>query len=325
MGEFTPQRPVLQSFVGNIRQADLNVYFWGSDTDLAPGHMWGPVIRDHYLLQYCTRGRGVVYLDNIPYPLEMGQCIVCFPNQTILEEADQEDPWSLSWVGLKGLLLPYYLQRMGRSERSPVFPWRNSEYILHCFNRVIASGEPIPDPSRAGGSLDSRREDELHADLGGELERLACVYSILSESYRLCSQSKELGITRVEQDDYIRKAVAYIEANYNQKIHISDVARHVGLNRSYLFTLFKENMNQSPQDFLTQLRIKKACDFFRNPQATVASVADSLGYEPRALTRLFKQITGYTPSQYRRMLQESDAPRELSEQTDSGRSAALDF
>lgn len=43
---------------------------------------------------------------------------------------------------------------------------------------------------------------------------------------------------------------------------------------------------------------------FRAADATVASVAYSLGYEPRALTRLFKQITGYTPTEYRKTMQD---------------------
>jgi len=284
--------------VGNSRQADMNVYFWGSSSDFPKGQIFGPVLRDHFLMLYCVSGTGTVTLDGIAHILEPGQCIITFPNQVITHMATSRTPWSIIWVGLKGILLPYYLQRMGISSSSPVFPWRNSEYILHGLTRILQSSSEV--------NNDILSCDAPSVSTGGELERMSCIYSVLSESYRLCSRFAELNGQAIQYEDYIQKAISFMEANYNHKIKISDVAKHVGLNRSYLFTLFKEHLTESPQEFLTRLRIKKACDMFRSPESTVASVAFALGYEPRALTRLFKQITGFTPTEYRSNLKRED-------------------
>lgn len=291
---FDPNIPKL--FVGNTRQADMNIYFWGSASDFPKGQAIGPVLRDHFLMIYCVNGSGTVVLDGVEHFLEPGQCMMTFPNQVTSMIATSRTPWNIIWVGLKGMLLSYYLQRMGISSSNPVFPWRNSEYVLHELKRILKS---VPDYE----NNDILCFDSPLNTTRGELVRLSCVYSILSEAYSLCSRFAELNGQANEYEDYIQKSIAFMEANCGRKIKISDVAKHVGLNRSYLFTLFKEHLNESPQEFLTRLRIKKACEMFRAADATVSSVAYSLGYEPRALTRLFKQITGYTPTEYRKTMQ----------------------
>ena len=281
--------------VGNTHQADMGVLFWGATEEFPRKQAYAPVVRDHFLLLYCRNGSGTVTLDDVLYPLEAGQCIVTFPNQLATITSDSRTPWSIAWVGIKGMLFPYYLQRMGITAANPLFPWRNSEYILHCLMQIINSEADY-------SSKDIFSCDARTFSTEGELDRLSSVYSLLAEAYRLCSSFAELNSQSAEKEDYIQKAIAFMSANYNRKIKISDVAKHVGLNRSYLFTLFKEHLTESPQEFLTRLRIKRACDMFRTPEATVASVAYSLGYEPRALTRLFKQITGVTPTEYRKSL-----------------------
>lgn len=292
---FDPNVPKI--FVGNTRQADMNIYFWGMNPDFPKGQPIGPVLRDHFLMIYCVTGSGAVTLDGVEHILEPGQCMMTFPNQVTSMVSTSRTPWNIIWVGLKGMLLPYYLQRMGISSSNPVFPWRNSEYILHELKRIIQS-------------VSGYENDDILAyespvnTTSGELARLSSIYSILAEAYSLCSRFAELNGQASEYEDYIQKAIAFMEANCSRKIKISDVAKHVGLNRSYLFTLFKEHLTESPQEFLTRLRIKKACEMFRAADATVASVAYSLGYEPRALTRLFKQITGYTPTEYRKTMQD---------------------
>lgn len=288
---------ITKLFVGNARQADMNIYFWGSTSDFPKAQPSTPVLRDHFLMIYCVNGSGTVTLDGVVHSLNPGQCMMTFPNQAISLYTSSRTPWSIMWVGLKGILLPYYLQRMGITSSNPIFPWRNSEYILHELKRIILSATEYD-------NNDILNIQSPTSTASSELIRLSCIYSILSEAQSLCSRFAELNGQTNDCEDYIQKAIMFMEANCNQKIKVSDVAKHVGLNRSYLFTLFKEHLTESPQEFLTRLRIKKACEMFRSADATVSSVAYSLGYEPRALTRLFKQITGYTPTEYRKFVQD---------------------
>ena len=56
---------------------------------------------------------------------------------------------------------------------------------------------------------------------------------------------------------YIRRAVEYIQNNYPNGIHVSDIAAYVGVSRGYLHTLFTKNIELSPQEYLINYRITK--------------------------------------------------------------------
>ena len=47
---------------------------------------------------------------------------------------------------------------------------------------------------------------------------------------------------------YFQKASEYIKNNYAYPIQISDVARYVGIDRSYLYRIFMEHENISPNN-----------------------------------------------------------------------------
>ena len=44
------------------------------------------------------------------------------------------------------------------------------------------------------------------------------------------------------KEAYIRKAIEYLEIHYSQKISVLDIAHYVGLDRTYLSSLFKEKL-----------------------------------------------------------------------------------
>lgn len=293
---FNPDIPKL--LVGNSRQEDMNIYFWGTAA-FTEAQTIGPMLRDHYLMLYCTTGTGSITLDNRKYSLDAGQFAIVFPNQVMSLISRSSYPWNLIWVGLKGIFLSFYLQRMGITPSRPIFQWRNSEFILHAITKILHSeqGEICNDIF----SCISPPFTTL-----GTLNRLSCIYSILAEAYRLNLCYINQNSNEIDYENHVYKAISFIEANYPRKIKISDLANYVGVNRSYLFTLFKETLNQSPQEFLTQLRIKKACDMLRTQNTSVASVAHSVGYEPRALSRLFKQFVGITPTEYRQQALSED-------------------
>ena len=100
---------------------------------------------------------------------------------------------------------------------------------------------------------------------------------------------------------YVRRAVEFVHYNYANHITVSDMAKYVSLNRSYLFTLFQRVLKISPQEFLTTFRLTRAKEQLRLTNATVAAIAQSVGYrDPLVFSKAFKQMTGMTPVQYRK-------------------------
>lgn len=261
-------------------QFDFNIVSCGRDETLPAGNRWGPLLRDHYLLQYVLHGSGTFILNGCKYPMKAGQCFLSFPGTTLLELADNEDPWGLMWVSIKSLRPLLFLDELGITSETPVLPWSDTSQIAAHMNAILEAEHPTQ---------------------SSKLTQMGHAFLLFAEMARLHEQNTKEHSMHV-RNKYVHDAIHFMERNYSEPIKISAIAQHIGLNRSYFFSLFKEQTGISPQEYLIQLRMKTACELFANPDATVATVAYSLGYEPRVLSRLFKKVTGYTPTEYKKML-----------------------
>ena len=61
-----------------IENSDLKVYQYGHE-DCEPNHLYGPAIRDHYLLHFVQGGKGTFYCENKSYTLTEGQGFLIIP------------------------------------------------------------------------------------------------------------------------------------------------------------------------------------------------------------------------------------------------------
>ena len=101
-----------------------------------------------------------------------------------------------------------------------------------------------------------------------------------------------------DRKEIVYRAIHFMETHLEDRVTISDVAREVAFTLPYFSTLFTEEMGQSPSDFLIQLRIERAKEFFQHTALSVNDVADVLGYSPSHFSRVFKQRTGFAPHTY---------------------------
>lgn len=98
----------------------------------------------------------------------------------------------------------------------------------------------------------------------------------------------------------IRLALKYIEAHYREEISQSDVADAVHLNSSYFSTLFKKSFGQGFSDYLTELRIERVKERLKTSSEKIKDIAAAEGFhDPQYFVKIFKRLTGFTPSQYR--------------------------
>ena len=83
-------------------------------------------------------------------------------------------------------------------------------------------------------------------------------------------------------------------------VKINDVAQQIGINRSYLTSIFRKQVGMSPQEYLMQYRMDKAQDLLVESDISVQEIALRVGYE-NALTfsKIFKSYYGLSPAHYR--------------------------
>ena len=90
---------------------------------------------------------------------------------------------------------------------------------------------------------------------------------------------------------------------YKQKgITVEDVARRFTKNRTYISNMVNSHENENFNTFINRLRITEAQRLIQsNPELTFAEVADKVGYSEQSnFTRQFRQITGISPSAFRK-------------------------
>lgn len=81
---------------------------------------------------------------------------------------------------------------------------------------------------------------------------------------------------------------------------VAALADAAGVSRAALARRFHELVGEPPMTFLTGWRIALAADLLREPGATIASVAQQVGYgSPFALSAAFKRLRGVSPTQHR--------------------------
>lgn len=110
---------------------------------------------------------------------------------------------------------------------------------------------------------------------------------------------------------YVTKVIDFIEMNYSNKFSIADIANFIGLDRSYLCSIFKEKSHLSIQQYLILFRMNKAAVLLRNKELAIGDVARSVGYDdPLLFSKIFKKTKGVSPREYRSMIinDENDNP-----------------
>ncbi|MGE0500674.1 MAG: helix-turn-helix domain-containing protein [Rhizobiaceae bacterium] len=101
-------------------------------------------------------------------------------------------------------------------------------------------------------------------------------------------------------DHRIRKALALMQANVSGRLGLDEVARRVGLSRPHFFSLFKGQMDLTPNVYWNTLRMEEALRQIEGSEEPLTSVACNLGFTTQAnFTRFFRDHAGVPPTLYR--------------------------
>ncbi len=103
------------------------------------------------------------------------------------------------------------------------------------------------------------------------------------------------------RDRIVGRAMALLHEHPAQDWTIEELGRRVGLSRSALHERFVELVGLAPMQYLTHWRMQAAARLLLDTQATVATVAQEVGYESEAaFARAFKRLVGRPPAAWRR-------------------------
>ncbi len=98
-----------------------------------------------------------------------------------------------------------------------------------------------------------------------------------------------------------RNLLKYLHQNYNKELFLKDLSSRFFINETYCCELFKKVTGKTFSEYMTGLRIKKACQLFETTGLSVDEVAQEIGYKDYYyFNKVFKKFIGFTPFQYRK-------------------------
>ena len=107
-------------------------------------------------------------------------------------------------------------------------------------------------------------------------------------------------VQMLSRGNFVSIMLDYINTHYMEDISTQTLADLCSINPNYAGQLFKQKMNQTFSSYLANLRIQKAEKLLVDTDMPIALVAASVGYQDYFyFAKVFKKLTGSTPSSYR--------------------------
>ncbi|SDW69602.1 AraC family transcriptional regulator [Paenibacillus sp. PDC88] len=246
---------------------------------------------DFFEISYVAEGSGTHILSGITLPVKQGDLFL-LPQ------------------GTSHVFRPH-----GITKGQPLIVY-NCVLALAEFRQTVA---PIPG-SDVLNPLLTMHEYRQYSDKYGEL---LILFQQLHREYQVHRLGRELAlysgilqllllINRMETADDLREdensihleaVLSELHEGYGYRITVQEMARKMGLSERQFHRVFKRHMGMNMTDYLQNVRIHAAGRLLRTTSQKVSNIASAVGYQDVSyFNALFKQKTGCTPLEYRRMI-----------------------
>ena len=257
--------------------SDLHIISCGRE-GMNPQHSFGPVVFNDYVLQYVVYGYGKFKINDNVYDLQRGDLFLIPKGVSVSYESSPSSPYSYFWVVFNGKMAEKLLALTPLSESTPVV-FYNNDAIAFAMDKIVTDI--------------ASRTQAAAINATGELYKL---FPLLAKKCTL----KEIQRNQ-DRSRYVYESMFYIHDYYYRPLTVDNIAKHVGLNRSYFSTLFKKQCNATPLEYLISTRIKEGCKLLKETAYPISEIATMVGFESAVNFYIrFKQKVGITPKEYRK-------------------------
>lgn len=128
------------------------------------------------------------------------------------------------------------------------------------------------------------------------------LWSRMIDFHKIMVQNQMTGYSRITL-----QTLSYIHKNYEKNISAQTIADDMNISEGHIRRVFKEEMNLTVADFLTNYRITKAKEFMKKGDIRVTQVYQKVGFtSSQYFSSVFKKNVGISPSEYNRKCREKN-------------------
>jgi AraC-like DNA-binding protein len=237
-------------------------------------------ILHEYQLIYITSGEGLFESESLGRKnIQAGTIILLFPGEWHRYKPQPKTGWTEYWVGFSGHVADNIFNSGFYQKSKPIFQIGFNEQILESYRKIcdLSLSEPPAFQQMLSGLV---------------IQLLGQVLSF--ENNRLFE-----GLAIHEK---INQARIMMRESVNKPVTIEEIASNLNVGYSWFRRKFKKYTGISPLQFLLQLRIQRARELLLAQSKSVKEIAFELNFDtPFYFSRLFKEKTGYSPMEYRKM------------------------
>lgn len=172
------------------------------------------------------------------------------------------------------------------------------EYVLQSFTQLITSTVRVlyeKDSNEGHTMFDYNLYQKLN-----EFHTTEKIIEWLKQSFYPSLINYISGGRNKKSSEDIEKILDYIHQHYNEDLSQYVLAELVSMSPSQFSILFKEEVGINFSDYIINYRIKKAKELLISTDMKVSDIAELLRYNnSQNFIRIFKQLTGITPGEYR--------------------------
>lgn len=226
---------------------------------------------------WVKKGSTTISIDGCDYDISQGECVLIFPHNIHSYNGVGDDVQAVLYIVSPGLCGRFESLLLKKVPRTPVIQksdmHADAQYALTALEKCAA------------GEDESVLEAFLQLIIARELPFL-----------HLYTRDKEASSSDVQ------KALVYISNEYSNPMNLETVAEALSMSRFKLSRIFTNDLGISFTRYVQVLRVERAKAMLLEESMSIVQTAYECGFETlRSFNRVFLNITGKTPREYRQL------------------------
>lgn len=127
---------------------------------------------------------------------------------------------------------------------------------------------------------------------------------LLQSEFIIHKDEKPVSLTRQHyQDELLERILTYIDNSICEPLTIAEICQKFSISRSSLQLLFKENLDQTPKKYISDLKLEKSCQLIREQKYSISEISLLLGFNSiHYFSRAFTNKYNMAPSEYSKQM-----------------------
>lgn len=255
-------------------------------------------------LKYVNQGRELYQTEEREYEVEAGQFLLVNHEQRVQISIQSEEPVVGTCLFIDPKLLTEAIQVQQQSlEQNLDNIISHKSHSVECFEAVYSIDQhPVVSNLLQRvhrcrqSSLSAEEQQELYWGIAEVL--LQHEYSTHQQIQRIASEKRS---TKEELYRRLLIAIDFMYQNFDKKISIREIATAACLSEYHFMRTFRQSFGQSPNQFLSNLRLQKAAALLREQRHSVTEVATLCGFsDVQYFSKTFRRAYNQAPSNFQR-------------------------